>query len=44
MFVTLAYLGTYVFIKCCITSVGENAAAHNFAYKKFADLLGSLAI
>lgn len=44
MFVTLVYLGSHVFIKCCITSVGETAAAHNFDYKKSADLLDSLTV
>lgn len=44
MFAPLVYLGTPVFIKCCVISVGENTAAHKFDYKKFADLLGSLAV
>lgn len=44
VFAPLAYLGTPVFIKCCVISVGENTAAHKFDYKKFADLLGSLAV
>lgn len=44
MFVTLVYLGSHVFVKCCITSVGEAAAACSLDYKKSADLLDLLTV
>lgn len=44
MFVILEYLGSHVFVKCCVTSVGDSAAVHNFDCKKSADLLDSLTV
>lgn len=33
MFVTLVYLGSHVFIKGCVTSMGDTAAVDNYDCK-----------